>query len=166
MRRTLVVGTGASLAGLAAAAVVGGAEMQGHQAADAEGVRAAVSAYYAALNARDIRAMEALWSRDAEPMMIHPAGPHARAPVVGWEAVRRSFEEAWPRFEEFRVTVNEPVQVRVGQGGAVAVATTPVRQKVRGGEALDYTALGTFAFERRDGRWLLVHHHASRAPQQ
>jgi ketosteroid isomerase-like protein len=165
MRRTLVVGTGASLAGLAAAAVVGGEEMQGQQTADVEGVRAAVSAYYSALNARDIRAMGAVWSRDAEPMMIHPVGPHARAPAVGWEAVRRSFEAAWPRFEEFKVTVNEPVQVRVGQGGAVALATTPVRQKVRGGEALDYTALATFAFERRDGRWLLVHNHVSRVPQ-
>ncbi len=80
--------------------------------------------------------------------------------------MRRSFEEAWPRFEEFKVTVNEPVQVRVGQGGAVAVAVTPERQKVRGGEATDHTVLGTFAFERRDGRWLLVHHHASRVPQQ
>ena len=128
-------------------------------------MRAAVSAYYAALNARDIRAMEAVWSRDAEPMMIHPVGPHARAPVVGWDAVRRSFEEAWPRFEVFSVTVDEPVQVRVGQGGAVVVATTPVRSKMRGGEALDYTALATFAFERRDGRWLLVHNHVSRVPQ-
>ena len=85
--------------------------------------------------------------------------------MVGWEAVRRGFEEAWPRFEAFSVTVNEPVQVRVGQGGAVA-AVTPVRQKVRGGAALDYTALATLAFERREGRWLLVHHHASRVPQQ
>ncbi len=58
------------------------------------------------------------------------------------------------------------MQVRVGQGGAVAVEATPVRQKVRGGAALDHTALTTFAFERRDGRWLLVHHHASRVPQQ
>ena len=148
--------------GLAAAAVVGGVEVQG-QAADAEGVRAALSAYYAALNARDIRAMEAVWSRDAEPMMIHPVGPHAHAAAVGWEAVRRSFEEAWRRFEVFSVT--EPVQVRVGQGGAVVVATTPVRSKMRGGEALDYTALATFAFERRDARWLLVHNHVSRVPQ-
>ena len=165
MRRALVVGTAASLIGLAAtAAVVGGEDVQ-RQAADTEGVRAAVSAYYAALNARDIRAMGALWSREAEPMMIHPTGPHARAPMIGWEAVRRGFKEAWPRFEAFSVTVNEPVQVRVGQGGAVAVAVTPVRQKVHGGAALDYTALATFAFERRDGRWLLVHNHVSRVPQ-
>jgi hypothetical protein len=84
MRRALVVGTAASLVGLAAAAaaVVGGEDVQ-TQAPDPEGVRAAVSAYYAALNARDIRAMEAVWSRDAEPIMIHPTGPHARAPAIG-----------------------------------------------------------------------------------
>jgi hypothetical protein len=79
--------------------------------------------------------------------------------MVGWEAVRRGFEV-------FSVTVNEPVQVPVGQGGAVAVEATPVRQTVRGDEAMDSTVLGTFAFERREGRWLLVHHHASRVPQQ
>jgi hypothetical protein len=46
----------------------------------------------------------------------------------------------------------------------VVVAVTPVRKQLRGGEALDYTVLGTFAFERRDGRRLIVHHHASRVP--
>ena len=85
--------------------------------------------------------------------------------MVGWEAARRGFKEAWPRFEAFSVPVNEPVQVRVGRGAVVAVATTPVRQKVRGGAASDCTALKTFAFERRDGRWLLVHNHVSRVPQ-
>jgi hypothetical protein len=35
-----------------------------------------------------------------------------------------------------------------------------------GGAALDRTALATFAFERRDGRWLLVQNHVSRVPQQ
>ena len=44
-------------------------------------------------------------------------------------------------------------------------AVTRVRQKVRGGAALDYTALATFAFEPREGRWLLVHNHVSRVPQ-
>jgi hypothetical protein len=78
--------------------------------------------------------------------------------MVGWEAVRRGFEV-------FSVTVNEPVQVPVGQGGAVAVEATPVRQKVPGGAALDCTALATFASGRREGRWPLVHNHVSRAPQ-
>jgi len=98
MRRMLVVGTAASLIGLAAAALGGGGTNAHAQPSDAEAVRAAASAFYAALNARDIRAMEAVWSRDADPVLIAPA---SRSPVVGWEAVRRSFEEARPRFEAY-----------------------------------------------------------------
>ena len=161
MRRMLVVGTAASLIGLAAA--VGGGGRGAHaQPSDAEAVRAAASAFYAALNARDMRAMEAVWSRDADPVLIAPA---SRSPVVGWEAVRRRFEEAWRQFAEFSVTVSEPMQVRVGREGALVVAVTPVRTKVRGGGAVGYTALGTTVFERRDGRWLVVHHHASQVPR-
>jgi uncharacterized protein (TIGR02246 family) len=163
MRRILVVGTAASLIGLAATAV-SGVKNAHAQPSDAEAVRAAASAFYAALNARDIRAMEAVWSRDADPVLIAPA---SRSPVVGWEAVRRRFEEAWRQFAEFSVTVSEPMQVRVGREGALVVAVTPVRTKVRGGGggAVSYTALGTTVFERRDGRWLVVHHHASQVPR-
>jgi hypothetical protein len=57
-------------------------------------VKAAAAAFYAALNARNIGAMEALWARDANPIMIHPSGPHARAPVAGWEAAREGLREA------------------------------------------------------------------------
>jgi uncharacterized protein (TIGR02246 family) len=164
MRRILVVGTAASLIGLAVTAVSGGVKNAHAQPSDAEAVRAAASAFYAALNARDIRAMEAVWSRDADPVLIAPA---SRSPVVGWEAVRRRFEEAWRQFAEFSVTVSEPMQVRVGREGALVVAVTPVRTKVRGGGggAVSYTALGTTVFERRDGRWLVVHHHASQVPR-
>ena len=164
MRRTPVVGTAALLAGLAGVAVGGGgAAAQAPQ--DAEGVRAAASAFYAALNARDIRAMEALWAPDADIVMIHPSGPYARAPAVGPEAVRRSFAEAWPRFAEWSVNVND-MRVRVGQGWAAVLATTPVHVRMQGEDAAhDYTALATILYERRDGRWLIVHQHVSQPPR-
>src|SRR5688572_20298774 len=76
MRRMLVVGTAALLTGLA---VTGGTKAQA-PSPDEEGVRETVSAFYAALNARDIRAMEALSAQDANPILIHPSGPYARAP--------------------------------------------------------------------------------------
>jgi uncharacterized protein (TIGR02246 family) len=160
MRRKLVVGTAASLVGLAAAVDRGGREARGQQSTDAEGVRAAASAFYAALSARDIRAMEGLWSRDADPVLIAPG---SRSPVVGWEAVRRSLEVVFARFSELSVSMTEP-QVRVGRDAALVVAVTPVRGRTPDGE-VSYTALGTTASERRDGRWLVVHHHASQVPQ-
>src|SRR5690242_2472467 len=59
LRRTLVVGSAASLIGLAALDGNGQARAQ---TPDSAGVRAATSAFYAALNAYDIRAMETLWA--------------------------------------------------------------------------------------------------------
>jgi uncharacterized protein (TIGR02246 family) len=160
MRRRMMIGVAAWVVWLAG--VSGSAK---GQASDADGVRAAASAFYAALNARDIRAMEALWAQDANPVMIHPSGPHARAPAVGWEAVRRSFAEAWPNFAEWSVTVND-MRVRVGQGWAAVLATTPVHVKMKGSDnASDYTALATIIYDRRDGRWLIVHQHVSQPPR-
>ena len=167
MHRRLVAGTAALLAGLAGAAAADGcgAAAQGQQAAGAEGVRAAASAFYAALNARDIRAMEALWAPDPEVVMIHPSGPFARAPAVGPEAVRRSFAEAWPRFAEWSVRV-DGMRVRVGQGWAAVLATTPVHVRMQSEDAAhDYTALTTILYERRDGHWLIVHQHVSQPPR-
>src|SRR3712207_6334919 len=116
MRRMLMVSMAASLIGLAA---LGGRGTSARaQPSDAEAVRAAASAFYAALNARDMRAMEAVWSRDADCFLITPS---SRSPVVGWETVRRRFEAAWRWFEEFSVTVNGPMQVRVGREGALVV---------------------------------------------
>src|SRR3954468_20060235 len=111
MRRMVAVGTAASLIGLAAA--VGGGTTNAHaQPSEAEAVRAAASAFYAALNARDIRAMEAVWSHDTDVVLIAPG---SQSPVVGWETVQRRFEQAWRQFDEFSVMVSEPMQARVGR---------------------------------------------------
>ncbi len=110
MSRNMVARVAAPLIGLA---VLGrGMEAQG-QPADGDSVRTAAATFYAALNARDIRAMEALWAEDANPVMIHPSGPYARSRAIGMEAIRRSFAEAWPHFAEWSVKVND-MQVRVG----------------------------------------------------
>ena len=66
MRRILVVGTAASLIGLAATAVSGGVENAHAQPSDAEAVRAAASAFYAALNARTY----ARWRRCGRATLI------------------------------------------------------------------------------------------------
>ena len=135
------------------------------QSSDEEGVRAAVSAFYVALNARDIRAMEALWAPDANVTMIHPGGPTARAPAIGPEAVRQSWVRPWSNYAEWSVTVND-VRMRVGQGWAVVLATTPVHQKLRDSDTVnDFLALATIVYERRDGRWLIIHQHVSQPPR-
>jgi uncharacterized protein (TIGR02246 family) len=162
MRRMLLVGMAALLIGFAP----GSGSRSFAQSTDEEGVRAAVAAFYAALNARDIKAMEVLWAPDANVIMIHPGGPTARAPAIGPEAVRQSFVGSFGRnLAEWSVTVND-VRVRVGQGRAVVLATTPVHVKMRGSDTdNDFFALATIVYEQRDGRWLIVHQHVSQPPR-
>ena len=161
MRRMLLVGMTALLIGFATARGSGGFGTEFERGGGPSGPLA----FYAALNARDIRAIEALWAPDANVIMIHPSGPHARAPAVGPEAVRQSFAGTWPNFAEWSVAVND-VRVQVSQGWAVVLATTPVHVKMRNSDtASDFTALATIVYERRDGRWLIVHQHVSQPPR-
>ena len=109
--------------------------------------------------------LKALWAPDANVIMIHPGGPTARAPAIGPEAMRQSFAQAWPNYAEWSVAVND-VRVRVSQGQAVVLATTPVHVKMRNSDtASDFLALATIVYERRDGRWLIVHQHVSQPPR-
>ena len=38
-------------------------------------------------------------------------------------------------------------------------------KRVDNGQSVEFQALTTNIFEKRDGRWLMTHHHASRMPQ-
>ena len=77
-------------------------------------IKASNDAYYKALSARDMRAMEKVWTCAADNMLIAPpANPRV---YVGWSAIKRNWEAYWPRFAEYRVTmrvnkvnVSEPV---------------------------------------------------------
>ena len=54
-------------------------------------------------------------------------------------------------------------------GGPKSIAWVVGLEKVRGrmkdGSNFAFTALGTNIYEKRDGRWLVVHHHASKAQE-
>jgi NifU-like protein involved in Fe-S cluster formation len=53
-------------------------------------IKASNDAYYKALSARDMRAMEKLWTCAADNMLIAPpANPRV---YVGWSAIKRNWE--------------------------------------------------------------------------
>jgi ketosteroid isomerase-like protein len=157
MRRTLLLGSAALLAGLATG--MGGARAQ--QAPEAEAIRAANAAFYAALSARDIEALERVWARDGQVFNIFGA---SRTPLVGWGAVRGAYEDLFNRFPELSVAMPEPL---IGQNGdsALVVGVETLRGRLPSGEAANLLLPTTNAFVKRDGRWLMVHHHSSRPPQ-
>ena len=133
----------------------------GQDAGEASAVKAVNAAFDAALSRRDIAAIDAAWIKDPAATAIHPS---SKSVVAGWEAVRKSWEGAFAAFPELSVEMKDP-HLRLIGNVAVVTGIESVRGKRPGGEAVEFQAMTTNVFERRDGTWLMIHHQASRAPQ-
>ena len=124
-------------------------------------VVAANAAFDAALSRRDMTAIDAAWAHEGTVTAMHPS---SKTPVIGWEAVRKSWEGVIANFPELSVVLSGP-QVRVSGSAAFVVGVETIRGRRPDGGQVEFLALTTNVYERRGDRWLLVHHQASRAPQ-
>jgi ketosteroid isomerase-like protein len=130
-------------------------------AAEAAAVRSINDAFDAALSRRDIAAVEAAWVKDPLVTAIHPS---SKGVVVGWEAVRKSWEGAFAAFPELSVQLKDP-QIRINGNNAIVSGVEVIRGRRPNGDVVEFMALTTNVYERQGGQWLMVHHQASRAPQ-
>lgn len=111
-----------------------------------EEVQAANEAFYAAFNAKDADAMEAVWARRLPVSCIHP----------GWNVLsgREAVIESW------QAILANPDQPRIVSGGASVQLTEDVAivvcRELVGGSPLAATNL----FAREDGAWRMIHHHS------
>ena len=112
-----------------------------------EAVLHANEAFYAALNAKDVEGMEAVWAQDVPIACIHP----------GWNVLvgREQVMESW------RAILGNPAQPTVVSGGERVqvegdVAVVVCREMVAGAPLA-----ATNIFVREAGRWRLLHHHSS-----
>jgi ketosteroid isomerase-like protein len=142
-----------------AAAAMGPAAAQ--QSSEIAAVQAANDAFDKALSERDLAALEKLWVRDASAMAVHP---NSKRVVVGWNAIRKTWEETTTRFSELSVAMKEP-NIRIEGGVAWVVGIEEVTGKRQDGQLVGFAALTTNIFEKRGDAWLMVFHHASRVPQ-
>src|SRR3954449_11648896 len=106
--------------------------------------------------------LEATWAQDGSVSVIHPA---STAPILGWEGVQKSYADHPVRYKDFAVVMDNP-QVTIKDNVAWVVGIEKVYAHRANGDVLDISALATNIFEKRSGKWLLVHHHASRMPSQ
>jgi len=129
---------------------------------DETAVRAANEAFYRALSAGSIEGISAACAQDADVTVLHETSKHV---AVGWPAVLETWKEVpFAAFAELSVLMSgEAIQVN-GPFAWVA-GFEKVRGKTTGGEAFSFTSLGTNIFEKRGDRWLIVHHHASKAAE-
>jgi ketosteroid isomerase-like protein len=121
---------------------------------------AALSAFYAAFNRRDIAAMARSWSDDDAVSMSNPLGGIAR----GWPAIRavyqRIFEgEARVNMAFYDYTLHGCAPPESGQ---MFLAVGRERGLlVRGGLRLQPAIRTSRLFRRIEGAWRQVHHHGS-----
>jgi len=116
-------------------------------------IKASSDAYYKALSARDIRAMQRVWTCASDNILIAPpSNPHVR---VGWAAIKKNWETYWPTFHQYVVSMRVK---KVNISGPVAwvhgIETAKRRKKS-----------GEVSSGRNYGR-LMVFHQAAEIPPQ
>jgi len=111
--------------------------------------------FYRAFESLDLTEMESAWAKEPYVGCVHPGW----SLFIGWEAVRASWEAIFRNTVEIRFTIRD-VQVHVEGTLAWLTCTEDILSETRGNIGVT-SALATNIFERRGGRWLMIHHHSS-----
>jgi ketosteroid isomerase-like protein len=118
-------------------------------------LEAANARFYRVFETLDIGEMDAVWSHTEQVTCVHPGWPL----LVGWEAVRASWETIFSNTAEMSFTVSSVRAIRAGDMGWVT-CTENILSEVRGRVSVT-SVLATNIYERDREQWMLVHHHAS-----
>lgn len=123
---------------------------------DREAVLSANAMFYRAFEVRDIELMGQLWANTPYVRCIHPGWE----PLYGWEEVVGSWGQIFAGMETLRFSLAD-TSVRVS-GNLAWVELSEMLEATHEGKPAKSQVLATNLFERgEDGRWRLIHHHAS-----
>ena len=123
--------------------------------ADLGEVEEANSRFYRAFETLDLAEMDAVWMHTEGVKCVHPGWPL----IVGWSAVRHSWETIFANTTEMRFTISD---VRAGGGPDIAWVTCTENILSQAAGRVGVTSLlATNVFERGPDGWRMVHHHAS-----
>ena len=123
---------------------------------DREAVLSANAMFYRAFEVRDIELMGQLWANAPHVRCIHPGWE----PLFGWNEVVGSWAQIFDGLEDLRFELAD-VSVRVG-GNLAWVELSEMLEAMHKGQPARSQVLSTNLFERQaDGRWRMIHHHAS-----
>ncbi|CEM12155.1 unnamed protein product [Vitrella brassicaformis CCMP3155] len=125
--------------------------------------------FYAAFSSKSLQEMQAVWMNNNMILCFHPSSPK---PISGYEAImdswKRLFHATNRDGEKQRVIQPHNIAARVRGTTAWVTCEEVVLKKVSGNSSPVPTGrrlIATNVFHKLDGKWLLVHHHAS-APQR
>ena len=131
--------------------------------ADKNAVRTANDAFYEALSAGSIEGISAACAHDDDVTALHEASKEV---AIGWQAVLDTWKAVpFDAFSELSVVMSDPA-IKVSGPLARVAGLENIKGKMKDGKEFAWTALGTNIYEKRDGQWLMVHHHASKAAEE
>ena len=132
------------------------------QAADIEGVKAASKAFYVALAVIDNgTAMEKVWAN--KPYVTY-VGPFSKSVTVGSDALKKMWEANNKLTEKRNISL---AGAHIHSNGNLAweIGVETGESKRKDSPANNTPNIVTNVYEKTDGRWLMVSHHAQRVPQ-
>jgi ketosteroid isomerase-like protein len=118
-------------------------------------VTAANAAFYRAFETLDIKEMEQVWLRTPYIKCVHPGWPLLR----GWGPIMASWERIFANTISMRFTLTDVHVEVLGPLGWVVLIEELESQGYDGASRTQI--LATNLFEKQDGQWFIVHHHAS-----
>jgi len=130
---------------------------QAQQINDLERIHAANRQFVAAIVARDIDAMDTVWSHESYSSFI---GPLSTTVVVGWDGVRQAWQVRFGQFDRVTISADKP-HIRINGEAAWAVGMEKVELLRKDGKTISFDAFVTNVFENKGGQWLLVAHQAT-----
>jgi uncharacterized protein (TIGR02246 family) len=114
--------------------------------------------FYRALESGDLERMEEVWAHEDWVRCVHPGWDL----LTGWQRVRESWQMIFEGGQKMRAS---PSEVWIHTTGDLAVVTCTENITVFNEASFDSAqATATNLFVRRQGSWLMVHHHASPIP--
>lgn len=128
--------------------------------ADETAIAASNLAFYRALEARELSAMDLVWAQSESASCVHP-GWHR---LDGWEEIRRSWKNIFASARAWTVTCED---VRIHVRGELAWVSCVEVMSPFGDTSGDSAARmqATNLFVKDEGEWKLLHHHASATPE-
>jgi ketosteroid isomerase-like protein len=136
-------------------------ELVKSETSDLDQVKAANQAYYLALSARDLIAMERVWARSSRDVNVAP--PIKPAAHTGWDTIKKNYQTFWATLNELTVSMAEPHVVIRGPVAWV-YGIEQSQRKAKSGQTSGGPNFGTSIFIKEGGRWLMVFHQAALIP--
>jgi ketosteroid isomerase-like protein len=123
---------------------------------DEDGVRAANSAFYAALEACDLDAMADVWEHSDRIVVTHPGWPMLR----GWARVAGSWDAIFRNTGYIQFVLTDELVTVVGDTAWMTLDEN-ILQSASSDELSGSKATSVNVFVRVEGEWKMVVHHAS-----